>query len=302
MEPMKKKPVQLLIAGLAVFLLAEDVERPPIIIEPPPLPPEIELPPPPPPPPREPKISIPGPIRLYLGPHLPPMLPVLKPKPELTEHQRVTMRIDGYFKDLLARQRVQSGNVDPGWIYLANRMDHHWSPGFDLVHDKRITRVSGAWLKKEVWDWLSGWYRSAQNSPYGVEEDFREKVDTTMLDMQRDAYFDDGYGSKVTTLVEVRLARDGTLTADLFESSGHPPFDRAAVEAVKKAITNPDEDDLPPGPARSIYALNARYVILPPLPVVGFAFDLSLGYFDLMYPLKKMVSGNATLVAVYRDK
>jgi TonB family protein len=299
-KPMATRLVQMLIVGLAVFLLAEDVERPPIIIEPPPLPPEIE--PPPPPPPREPKISIPGPIRLHLDPHLPPMLPVLKPKPELTEHQRVSMRIDGYFEDLTARRRVQSGNVDPGWIYLATRMDHHWSPDFDLVHDKRITQVSGAWLKKEVWDWLSGWYQSSQTSLYGVEDDPYKKVDTTMLDMQRDAYFDDGYGSKVTTLVEVRITKDGNLTADLFESSGHPPFDRAAVEAVKKAITSPDEDDLPPGPARSIYALNARYVILPPLPVVGFAFDLSLGYFDLMYPLKKMVSGNATLVAVYRDE
>jgi hypothetical protein len=300
---MKKKFAQMLIAGLCVFLLAEDVERPPIIIEPPPRKMEVEPPPPPPPPkPREPKISVPGPVRLRLDPHLPAMLPVLKPKPGLTEHQRVTMRIDGYFKELLARRRVQSGNVDPGWIYLANRMDYYWKPGFDLVPDKRITRVSGAWLKKEIWDWLSGWYQSVQDNPYGVEEDPGERVDTTMLDLQRDAYFDDGYGTKVTTLVEVRIAEDGALTAGLFESSGHPDFDRAAVESVKEAIELPDEKDLPPGPARSIYALNARYAILPPLPVVGFAFDIALGYFDLMYPLKKMVTGNATLVAVYRDE
>jgi TonB family protein len=171
-----------------------------------------------------------------------------------------------------------------------------------MVPDKRITRVSGAWLKKEIWDWLSGWYQSVQDNPYGVEEDPRERVDTTMLDLQRDAYFDDGYGTRVTTLVEVRISSVGVLTADLHESSGYPQFDRAAVEAVKDAIKLPDERDLPPGPARSIYALDARYVILPPLPVVGFAFDLSLGYFDLMYPFKKLVSGNATLVAVYRDK
>jgi TonB family protein len=119
--------------------------------------------------------------------------------------------------------------------------------------------------------------------------------------MQRAAYFDDGYGSRVTTLVEVRISAQGDLTTRLFESSGHPHFDRAAVEAVRTAITNPDERDLPPGPARSIYALNARYAILPPLPVVGFAFDLSLGYFDLMYPLKKLVFGKSTLVAVYRE-
>jgi len=299
-KPMATKPVQLLITGLCVFLLAEDVERPPIIIEPPHRPPKEE--PPPPPPPREPKISIPGPVRLRLDPHLPPMLPVPKPKPELTEHQRVTMRIDGYFKDLMARRRVLSGNVDPGWIYLANRMDYYFKPDFDMVPDKRITRVSGAWLKKEIWDWLSGWYQSAQNNPYGVEEDPSERVDTTMLDLQRDAYFDDGYGTRVTTLVEVRIGKQGTMTAGLHESSGYPDFDRAAVEAVKDAIKLPDERDLPPGPARSIYALDARYVILPPLPVVGFAFDLSLGYFDLMYPFKRLVSGNATLVAIYRDK
>lgn len=298
---MSGKPVQLLIAGLAVFLLAEDVERPPIIIEPPPKQKKIE-PPPPPPPEREPAISIPGPLRLYLDPALPPIPPEPEPVPELTEHQRVTQRIDGYFKDLMARRRVQSGNVDPGWYYLANRMDYHWAPDFDMVHDPRITEISGAWLKKELWDWLSGWYRSVQNNPYGAGDDPHKTVDTTMLDMQRDAYFDDGYGSKVTTLVEVRITKDGALSTRLFESSGHPPFDRAAVKAVKAAITSPDEKDLPPGPARSIYALNARYAILPPLPVVGFAFDISLGYFDLMYPLKKLVFGNSTLVAVYRDK
>jgi TonB family protein len=300
-KPMSTKPVQLLVAGLAVFLLAEDVERPPIIIEPPPEK-KIEPPPVPPPAPREPKISIPGPIRLRLDPSLPPMPPEPQPEPELTEHQRVKLRIDGYFRDLLARRRVQSGSVDPGWYYLATRMDHYWSPDFSLVHDAKITSVSGAWLKKEVWDWLSGWYRSVQSSPYGAEEDPREMIDTTTLNLQRDAYFDDGYGSTVTTLVEVRITREGALSARLFESSGHPQFDRAAVEAVKTAIELPDERDLPPGPARSIYALNARYAILPPLPVVGFAFDLSLGYFDWMYPLKKLVTGNSTLIAAYRDK
>ncbi len=300
-EPMAKKPVQLLIAGLAVFLLAEDVERPVIVIEPPPKK-KIQPPPPPPPAPREPKISIPGPIRLRLDPFLPPMPPEPRPEPEPTEHQRVKRRIDGYFRELLARRRVQSGNVDPGWYYLAARMDHYWSPDFSLVPDDKITSVSGAWLKKEVWDWLSGWYRSARGSPYGDGEDPQEKTGTTTLNLQRDAYFDDGYGSKVTTLVEVRITGEGALSARLFESSGHPRFDRAALESVKAAIELADERDLPPGPARSIYALNARYAILPPLPVVGFAFDLSLGYFDWMYPLKKLVTGNSTLVAVYRDK
>ncbi len=297
------KPAQLMIAGLAVFLLAEDVERPPIIIEPPPKQPEIKPPPPPAPTPRQPKISIPGPLRIMLDPALPPIPPEPEKKTKLTEHQRVTLRIDDYFEDLLARRRVQSGNVDPGWYYLAKRMDHYWTPDFSLVHDKRITKVSGAWLKKEIWDWLSGWYRSAQKSgPYDVEDDPLKRIDTTQLDLQRDAYFDDGYGSKVTTLVEVRITREGDLSTRLFESSGHPQFDRAAVETVRTAIKSPDKDDLPPGPARCIYALNARYVILPPLPVVGFAFDLSLGYFDFMYPLKKRVSGNATLVGVYREK
>ena len=46
--------------------------------------------------------------------------------------------------------------------------------------------------------------------------------------------------------------------------------------------------------------MSARYVILPPLPVVGFSFDFMLDHFDLLYPLKKMVRGNARLLAVYR--
>ena len=46
--------------------------------------------------------------------------------------------------------------------------------------------------------------------------------------------------------------------------------------------------------------MSAHYIILPPLPVAGFSFDIGLGHFDPMYPLKKIVRANARLISVER--
>ncbi|HUU01365.1 MAG TPA: energy transducer TonB [Myxococcota bacterium] len=285
-----------LVCLLSLFLLGEDVEHRPVMIGPPPADSEKPVPA------EHPRTSF-GPRKLVLDPQLLMQPPVWAPR-ELTERELVTSRIEGYFADIAARNRAARGNVDPGWHYLSGRMQHYFEPDFSQVSDPRITEVSGPWLAKTVWDWLGGWYRNASrtaadgSTPLGDDPYLR--VDTTMLDMQLAAYADDGYGATVTAIIEINISSAGELKARLFESSGHSRFDAAAMAGVERAIANPSQDDLPPGPARSLYSLSARYVILPPLPVVGFAFDLSLGYFDLMYPLKKMVHGQARLLAVYR--
>jgi TonB-like protein len=310
----KKKLAALVIVSLSIFLLGEDVEHPSQMIEPPIEKPKKKVIPPAGQPeedgPRYPS-PLPGPQRLKLETEnvgLQPLSTILpeENQSEPTEEQRVKGRIDGYFHDLLARQRARRGNVDPGWTYLAQRMEHYWTPDFSQVHDSEITEISGPWLRRTVWNWLGGWYENAARTDgFGFERQEQDPyltVDTSMLDVQLAAFQDEGYGAKVTTIVEVKVDAGGQLQARLFETSGHPGFDRAVMQGVEQAIKNPDDDDLPPGPARSLYAMSARYAILPPLPVVGFAFDFQLDYFELLYPLKKMVFGQAKLLAVYRQK
>ncbi len=310
----KKKLAALVIVSLSIFLLGEDVEHPYQLIEPPIEKPKKKIRPPVEQPeeagPRYPS-PLPGPHKLKIDIDDLGLQPIATPPPaddpvELSEHDRVKERIDGYFHNLLARQRARRGNVDPGWTYLAQRMEHYWTPDFSQVHDSEITEISGPWLRRTVWNWLGGWYENAARTDgYGFEPEEQDPyltVDTSMLDVQLAAFQDEGYGAKVTTIVEVKVDAGGQLQARLFETSGHPGFDRAVMQGVRQAIKNPDDDDLPPGPSRSLYAMSARYAILPPLPVVGFAFDFQLDYFELLYPLKKMVFGQAKLLAVYRQK
>lgn len=289
----------LILGGMAVFLLGQDVERAPLVIEPPEAEERIIEPP-------RARPTMPLPLRIDLEPRLFFELPPEEPVLEMTEAERVKSRIDGYFADALAYRRAKMGNVDPGWRYLEERMDYYFTPDFSMVGDPEVTEISGAWLRKEFWNWLSGWYRNAQNTRANgftpLTEDRYEQIDTTLLDMQLAAVNDSDYGSTVTTIVEVSLDAKGGLAARLFTPSGSPRFDRAAVEAVRRAIAHPIKEELPPGPARSLYAVSARYAILPPLPVVGFGFDIMLGHFELFYPLKKMVRGQARLVAVYSQK
>jgi len=296
----------LFILGSTVLLLGQDVERQPVSIEPPEAPEKPQLVEKP--APRE-QLDFPVPRRVNLTPRShfspPPVELPAEPRPQISEAERVKARIDGFFEDLMAHRRARRGNVDPGWRNLERRMDYFFTPDFSLVDDPEITEVSGAWLRKEFWNWISGWYQQVnqnRSAEFQLLDDPREEsIDTSLLDMQVAAYQDPEYGSHVTTLVEVRVDTQGSLTATLFRSSGHPRFDRAAMEAVQKAIQTPFKDQLPPGPARSRYAISARYAILPPLPVVGFSFDILLGHFDLMYPFKKMVTGHTRLVAVYQE-
>ncbi len=287
------------------WALAEDVEQPKIYISPPrpqkkPSPqPSAALDPPV----RRQQTLLDGPRRFHFDmlPQSPTPLP--EPAPPLSESEQVKQRIDGYFREIAARHRAQRGNYDPGWMYLVRRVDHYWQPDFSQVRDAEITEISGAWVRRQLKDWLGGWYQQARRSNADgllpASEDPYRQIDTTMFDLMNESI--QNLGTWVSTLVEVRLGSQGDLQARLLRGSGHPLYDQAAVESVLRGLRHTLADDLPPGPARAHFEVSARYTILPPMPVVGFGFDLMLGYFELMYPLKKMVQGQVRMVALYRE-
>ncbi|MBN2495024.1 MAG: TonB C-terminal domain-containing protein [Deltaproteobacteria bacterium] len=297
------------IAAASLLLLAspckaEDVERRPTFIEPPPpaaLPaaPEPEMPADG---PRYP-FDLPGPKRIYLGP-LGDFVAPEAPAPE-TEHERVSRRLDHFFGEAAARRRVELGDVDEAWHKLAQRVEHYWRPDFTHVREARISELSGDWFRDTLWQWLGGWYAEVQHSrqdpflrPERVPGDERYAAWASLLDLQRDC-LGDGYGNRVVALVEIRFDADGRSRSSMLSSSGHPLYDQAVMQGVAQALAHSWSDAPPEGPARAVYAMTSNYTILPPIPVVGFTFDIMLGQFDLFYPFKKMVSGKAVLVAVY---
>jgi hypothetical protein len=247
-----------------------------------------------------------GPRRLMLLPYVgkpPPAPPPVEEPKVLSEAERIKGRIDGYFQDIQARRRVETGRVHSNWHELARRMEYFWEPEFDMVHDERIAEVSWKWFADSVFKAIRRGYRTDGKDPFLRPElepgDAAHRAWTGMLDWQRIDANDPESGNRVVALVEVRIGSAGETSSRLHTSSGHPSFDRAAMEAVAKAIEHPFDEQKPPGPARSLYEVAARYYIFPPLPVVGFGFDIMLGYFETMYPLKKQVNGQVRLVAVY---
>ncbi len=228
--------------------------------------------------------------------------------PQVPEAERVGALLDGYQNDLRAADRVRSGKIDPAWLDLTQRIEHYWRPGFEHVRDERIAEVSGRWLADSTYRTLRGWYRDAQRrrkdpfaKPPRVPGDDAAAAGEGMLGWQRDMLNGDGWGNRVVSLVEIRFGATGQADARLVASSGHPLYDGLALQGVQQAIDNTWGDDPPPGPARTLVAMQADYIILPPMPVIGFAFDEMLGGFDPIYPLAKKVRSKAVLVAVYRD-
>ena len=294
--------------------LGEDVEHSPIVL--PPLPARIKTPTQPKPqaPPadeetdRGPRFASPfdGPRHIDLGPL--GQIPIWGEKKSIEEHLLVSQRVNGFFQDAQARRRVQLGHVDPAWLDLARRMEHHWKPSFEDIRDPRIAEVSGEWFRDSIWQWLGGWYEETQRQrqdpfarPKRLPGDTAATAAASLLDLQRDC-LGDGYGNKVVTLVEVRYDAKGLGQARMLSSSGHKAFDRQAMAGVQSALVHDLGQTPPPGPARSIYAMTAQYIILPPIPVVGFSFDLVPGgEVNFFYPLKKIVRGNAVLLALYRE-
>jgi hypothetical protein len=218
----------------------------------------------------------------------------------------VKQRLDDYFADLQAGRRVSCGRVDPGWHAVTRAVDGAFQPTFELVRDPAITEVSAEWFRDLLWKPLESWYRTAGRNgldgrPRGAPESLA-RAETPVLALQRRIIEDPaGAGTTVVALVEIRLGPGGRTRSRLVASSGHPLFDEAAVQAVAAALRDPEELKLPETPGRALVAMSAVYTILPPLPVAGFAFDEMLGYFEWMYPLKKLVSSRVELVALYQE-
>jgi hypothetical protein len=95
----------------------------------------------------------------------------------------------------------------------------------------------------------------------------------------------------------VVLGAGGSPEPAVAQSSGRPPFDKLAAEAVRKAARL----RAPPAglkPVRACYLAEARFHRVPPIPVVGCSFDESKPSLDCYYPTKKILRWSVKLQSI----
>jgi hypothetical protein len=318
----RKRAACLLVAGLCIFLLGEDVEHDPVVIEAPikkqnkparpkkPLliPPVLDLKPPP--VPRY-YISLPGPKRLKL--ELPLTGPEQK-KQKPSEVERISQGLQVYLKDLDARWVAQRGQHHPAWHELTGRIEHAWKPNITQIRDAQIVEPSAAWLSAEFWQRM-------KDAPPSIGDTFQNPIDhplyagkgdwvsymSPVLEKPKDKLpadprLEQSRFNSFVALVEIRFGEPGEAPgASLVEGSGHPLYDRAALAGVEKALDSGWLEDLPPGPTRAVYALFGQVNISSVLPIAGLGADLVLPLLDPVIPTSKGLSTRVELVSLHHQ-
>ena len=216
-----------------------------------------------------------------------------------TEPGDVDGMLEAYFDDLKAYKTVKYGSHDPSLLTLRDGMEELWHPEFAQIHDSP--------LKGSVGKMLESWQKTAQtygktgspvedppsNKYYG---DVKEQ-DLGVLDTYEQLEKSDAFTTRARLVVRIDFDGKGGWKLKKLSGSGYAGVDEAAIEAVHQALET-HLDLVPRYEARTRWALEADFSVLPPLPVVGFSFDLALGVFETAYPLKKTVRRRIRLLAV----
>ena len=121
--------------------------------------------------------------------------------------------------------------------------------------------------------------------------------DLGILDTYEQLEKSDAFTTRARLVVRIDFDGKGGWKVKKLSGSGYSDVDHAAMKAVHEALEVHD-DLVPDYEAKTKWALEADFTVLPPLPVAGFTFDLALGVFETAYPLKKTVRRRIKLLAV----
>jgi hypothetical protein len=269
--------------------------------------------------PRKPRPPAPEPVQVperAAGPPAAEHAPVIKGNPFKLSYEVLSEtlgpleveepgppEVDGmlasYLHDLEGYKAVKYGKYDPGLLVLRDAMEDFWHPGFDQIQDSP--------LKGSFGKMLQSWQETAQtygksgspvddpptNQYYGDVE----PQDLGILDTYEQLEKSDAFTTRARLVVRLAFDGKGGWRLEKVQGSGHPTVDDAAVQAVGQALAaNPEL--VPRTWTKTRWAFEADFTVLPPLPVAGFTFDLSLGVFETAYPLKKIVRRRIKLLAV----
>jgi hypothetical protein len=183
-----------------------------------------------------------------------------------------------YFNELLASSNpMEPTNVHAYYGALARRMRETWRPGFYrtpnmvdalLAAPRRMANVAARYRNRASTFALTG--RPDDPARPLIPTDFEDR---------------NGFSTVTTsTIVEVEQGADGRIISiRVVRSARVHDFDDAAIAAVRAAI--PQQDPVPmAGGRRSRFAFDVVASRDAIVPIAGFTFNESNGFFEMHYP------------------
>lgn len=224
------------------------------------------------------------------------------PLEEKVAHDDVEGMLTAWVEDMKAAKDVDQGHYDPGLMAMRNDVEAQWHPGFDQIQGGPLQEAGGKLLKS----WkknaeLYGKTGSPVPDPAGPYQPGDQKTSPSIIDVKDQMDETGSFTKRVVMGVTIHFDGEGNWQFGAIESSGHQQFDEAALTAIEQALDAPDAV-LPDDPMKTRWAMEADFMVQPPLPVAGFSFDLALQHFEVGYPLKKKVKWRMKLVAVHQTE
>ncbi len=207
--------------------------------------------------------------------------------------------LTAYFEDLKAQKTVKQGAYDPDLMAMRDAVEDQWHPAFEQIHGGPLAEAPGKLLQ--------GWKTQAETygktgspveDPTGPCEPEGWKPPAGIIDVNEQMVKSDAFTKRVAVGLVLSFDGEGGWTIGEVKPSGHPEFDEAAIEALATALVHAGTT-IPMKKIKTAWSLQADFIVMPPLPVAGFSFDLALGHFELAYPLKKKIKHRMKLLAVY---
>ena len=109
--------------------------------------------------------------------------------------------------------------------------------------------------------------------------------------------------TELVTRVEVMVTKGGSISSyRVVESSGNLAHDGMVLSLLRQLASEAPggEDRGPSEGGRALWAVRTRFEVMPPLPVVGCAFDATFHPAGCFYPLKRTVKSSARLERILR--
>jgi hypothetical protein len=230
--------------------------------------------------------------------------PTSQPPPPPTQRN-----LDAWWRQARATDNVRSGRVAPDLYEIARAAERRFRPDWDVTSDDprglgSVTSTTRAWLSSFLGayqdrlrqdDDLRRLRRTRPGALNGTEDmlgGYDRLMHSAALaanEVATDLCFSVG-GSSATT-PPPRIAR----------SSGNRAIDAVATDALERALRLgllPEQT----APAVACLRFTARFQRIPPLPVLGCAFDLWPPDVSCYYPLKRMLKTRVALLSVDYSK
>jgi hypothetical protein len=194
---------------------------------------------------------------------------------------------------------LESGRVHPHVYSVQRDAEGLFRPNWSMVEGDRagigkVGTSTAAFLRQLGKGYLEQLRRYAESQRHHQPTE-RERNDL-LEGYNRILRAAEDSADRLGCLVCVTLGR-GAQDPRVARSSGRRPFDKLAVEAVKKAARSREA----PGdlkPVQACYLVEAAFHRVPPLPLVGCSFDEVKLDLSCYYPTKKMLRSRVRLISV----